>query len=103
MTSERVFLFQADRAASAGDVELVPPTWVTLRHLHGHGSTTDLLHAVSMREPRFYVTRRISIDPPTVAWHGDAAYDGGDPAVAGPRHRLTMDPSGWHFEEPETG
>lgn len=86
---------------AAGEVELVPPTWVTLRHLHGHPSTADLLNAIAAREPRFYVTRRIAVDPPTVAWHGDAGYDTGDASVPGPRHRLVMDPRGWHFEQPD--
>ena len=33
-----------------------------------------------------------------VLWSGDAGYEAGDPAVAGPRHRLVMSGAGWSFE-----
>ena len=33
-----------------------------------------------------------------VLWHGDAGYEAGDPAVAGPRHRLVMRGAAWTFE-----
>lgn len=83
---------------AAGDVELVPPTWVTLRHLCGHDDAGDLLARIAAREPRFYVTQRISADPMTVAWHGDEDY-AADPTPGG-RHRLIMQPGEWSFEEP---
>lgn len=84
----------------AGEVGLVPPTWITLRHLEGHGTAAAALAAIADREPPFYLTRQISQDPPTVAWHGDAGYDSGDLEAPGGRHRLTMLSSGWVFEEP---
>ena len=31
-------------------------------------------------------------------WDPDAAYDTGDLAAPGPRHRLVMDPAGWRYE-----
>ena len=31
-------------------------------------------------------------------WHGDVAYEGGDLAVAGGRHRLAMIDGGWRYE-----
>lgn len=85
---------------AAGEVELVPPTWITLRHLADFATTTDALSWISDREPPFYLTKSFKADAPTVAWHGDAGYDSGDASVAGPRHRLVMDPDGWLFEEP---
>ena len=56
------------------------------------------LAAIADREPPFYLTRQISTEPPTVAWHGDAAYDSGDLDAPGGRHRLTMLPGGWIFD-----
>jgi 8-oxo-dGTP pyrophosphatase MutT (NUDIX family) len=83
------------------EVELVPPTWVTLTHLSRYTSTAEALAAIASREPPFYMTRMIKADPPIVMWHGDAAYDSGTPDVPGPRHRLTMASTGWRFEEPD--
>lgn len=81
-----------------GDVSLVPPTWLTLRELAAFGSTDEALTSIAATEPVFYVTRQISQDPLTICWHGDAAYESGDPSTDGPRHRLAMPPEGWLFE-----
>lgn len=86
---------------AAGEVMLVPPTWVTLKHLSVFASTADALDAIGSREPRFYLTKMASKEPPVVMWHGDAGYDSGDLEADGPRHRLAMVPGGWHFEEPQ--
>lgn len=83
---------------AAGDVQLVPPTWLTLQELSTYDSTADALAAIAASEPDFYVTRQIKAASPTVCWHGDAAYESGDAEAAGPRHRLAMDPDGWTFE-----
>jgi 8-oxo-dGTP pyrophosphatase MutT (NUDIX family) len=83
-----------------GKVGLVPPTWITLRHLEGHATAAAAIGAIADREPPFYLTRQISTDPPTVAWHGDAAYETGDLDAPGGRHRLMMLDTGWVFEEP---
>lgn len=88
-----------DRHA-AGEVTLVPPTWVTLKHLSPFSTTDDALAAISRREPLFYLTKMARKDPPTVLWHGDVGYDTGDLDADGPRHRLVMRPGAWHFEEP---
>jgi len=83
-----------------GEVQLVPPTWITLKHVSAFATTADAIAAISDREPPFYLTRSVSSDPQTVVWHGDAAYDSGDLEAEGGRHRLTMSPGGWIFEEP---
>jgi len=85
---------------AAGEVELVPPTWITLTHLAPYVSTADALEAINDRTPPFYLTKMISNEPATVAWIGDAGYDTGDPHVPGPRHRLVMSPGNWQFSEP---
>ncbi|MGK0225293.1 MAG: NUDIX hydrolase [Acidimicrobiales bacterium] len=85
---------------AAGDVTLVPPTWVTLKHLAAFVTTQDALQAIADREPPFYLTKMVRKEPPTVMWHGDAGYEAADLDAPGPRHRLVMDPDGWVFEEP---
>jgi len=85
---------------ATGDVQLVPPTWVTLRHLASFSATSQALRAIADREPPFYLTKMARKEPPTVMWHGDAGYETGDLTADGPRHRLAMVPGAWSFEEP---
>ena len=61
-----------------GEVELVPPTWVTLKHLSIFGSTSEAIAAIADREPPFYLTRLVKGEAPIVMWHGDAGYEHGD-------------------------
>lgn len=84
-----------------GEVELVPPTWITLKHLSAYATTAEAVTAIAEREPPFYLTRMVKADPVVVMWHGDAAYETGDLDAPGGRHRLTMIPGAWSFEEPD--
>lgn len=85
---------------AAGEVELTPPTWVTLFELADHATVSDALAASAAATPRFYVTRLArGDDGPVAMWTGDAAYENRDLAAVGGRHRLTMRASGgWEFE-----
>ncbi len=90
-----------DRHA-AGDIEIVPPTFITLRELAGHATVDYALAAARTRSsdiPRY--ATRITMDggTPVSLWHGDAGYDTSDAGVPGPRHRLTMAKSGWRLEQ----
>lgn len=98
---DHVWVRPADALArhANGDVELVPPTWITLHHLAAFESIDAALTKTSAGEPPFYVTRLIPGEPRTVVWHEDAAHASGDPATPGGRHRLTMHPGGWLFEK----
>jgi 8-oxo-dGTP pyrophosphatase MutT (NUDIX family) len=89
----------AQAGRDAGEIELVPPTWMTLHYLAGFATTAALLQAVRARSPEFYVTRRIVGAPePVACWDGDAAIESGDLSSPGPRHRLWMAPGGWRLE-----
>lgn len=81
-----------------GEVELVPPTWITLRELATFSSTESALSGIADREPPFFLTKMGSQEPRTIMWHQDAAYASGDLDAPGPRHRLTMNPGEWHYE-----
>ena len=83
-----------------GEVDLVPPTWITLNHLAAFADAEAALEGIDEREPPFYLTRMLSQAPPTVAWHGDAGYHSGDLDAPGGRHRLTMEPGNWTLQEP---
>lgn len=83
-----------------GQIDLAPPTWVTLFHLSHYDSVDDLLQALCATPPRFYATHLAQRrDGTRVAmWHGDAGYAGWDADAPGERHRLVMSKGGFVFE-----
>jgi 8-oxo-dGTP pyrophosphatase MutT (NUDIX family) len=83
----------------AGEIELIPPTWMTLRLLTEHSSVDATLAAASAREPQIYVTHIVRVDGGIASiWQGDAAYEDGDTAKPGRRNRLLMLEDGWRVE-----
>lgn len=86
-----------------GEVELVPPTWITLNELAAYSSTESALAGIADREPPFFLTKLGRPGTEDVAgivmWHEDAAYESGDLDTPGARHRLTMVPGGWIYEK----
>lgn len=83
-----------------GEVDLAPPTFVTLTDLATHPDVDSALAAAAARAPLpRYSTRWSVIDDGAVAlWLGDAGYEANDPHAEGPRHRLWMLPQGWRLE-----
>ncbi len=82
-------------------IELVPPTFVTLHYLAMHESVGSALAGLVPAEgPRRYVTQIAkSDDGLVVMWEGDAGYPSRDASVAGPRHRLVMSKRGFSFDD----
>lgn len=85
---------------AAGEIDLAPPTWVTLYELARHARVDALLAHLDRTGPRYYATHLAKrADGTRVAmWHGDAGYDGWDADAEGARHRLVMSPGGFVFE-----
>ena len=83
-----------------GEIDLVPPTWVTLHHLSLYQPVDALLAALGSQDARFYETRAVKrADGVRVAlWAGDAGYEHWDADRQGPRHRLVMPEQGFTFE-----
>lgn len=87
------------RRRDAGEIQLVPPTIVTLHELAAHPDVDSVLAAASARQPFRYATKIVGIDEGVVAlWDGDAGYDSEDLSTPGPRHRLVMIDPEWRFE-----
>ncbi|MET0420786.1 MAG: NUDIX hydrolase [Acidimicrobiia bacterium] len=87
------------RRHASGELELLPPTWMTLDRLRGVDTVEAALAQARAARPTVYVTRVWRGDDRVAAtWDGDAAYDDGDLARPGPRHRLWLDADGWRFE-----
>ncbi|MEM9610617.1 MAG: NUDIX hydrolase [Actinomycetota bacterium] len=94
----------------AGELQLAPPTFVTLLQLAAHGS----VHAATAASPgeRFATQLVLGDDRRWCLWHGDVAYRD-DPSAAapapadlerpGPRHRLLLAESGWRYDRDVAG
>lgn len=85
---------------AAGEIDLVPPTWVTLYHLSRYSPTEAMLSHFRDNEAKVYSTRvaKNSAGDRVAMWHGDAGYDAWDADVDGHRHRLVMASGGFVFE-----
>ncbi len=84
---------------AAGEIELAPPTWVTLHQLAIHETVDGVLAAAAAATPERFLTMPARDGATTVlVWHGDAGYETGDASATGPRHRLIMEPGGWRYE-----
>jgi 8-oxo-dGTP pyrophosphatase MutT (NUDIX family) len=87
------------RRHAAGEISLLPPTWMTLVLLGDHTAVDDALARMDAEAPAVYQTRLGRQDGCLVAmWDGDAGYDTGEVDRPGPRHRLWLDDAGWRFE-----
>jgi 8-oxo-dGTP pyrophosphatase MutT (NUDIX family) len=90
---------EALRRRDAQEIELAPPTFVTLTELGGFGSVDRALVAARARTPERFTTRIAKAGGGVVAlWHGDAGYEAGDAELPGRRHRLWMLDAGWRYE-----
>lgn len=86
-------------AQRAGDIELPPPTFVTLVHLAAHGSTAEALTAIAAQRPETFRPRFCRVPGGACSlYEEDAGYATGDAERSGPRHRLWMLASGWRYE-----
>jgi len=86
-------------ARDAGEIELAPPTWVTLWRLASAETVADAVQMARESEPQRFVTHVYFPDGvPVAVWHDDVAYDDGNLEEPGPRHRLAMLPDGWRYE-----
>jgi 8-oxo-dGTP pyrophosphatase MutT (NUDIX family) len=90
---------EAMRRRDALEVELAPPTFVSLHTLAPHATVADAIEAVRVAETEHFTTRIGKTDAGLcVMWHGDAGYEAGDATLDGPRHRLWMADTGWRYE-----
>ena len=90
---------EAMRRRDAGEIELAPPTFVTLHQLAESDNVADALVAAGSGPVEYFSTRIVR--GPTgdlvAVWHGDVAYEGDELDVEGARHRLVMLPESWTY------
>lgn len=92
---------EALRRQAAKEIELAPPTFVTLTDLSRFDAVDAALADIRGRTPEHFQTRIGVIEGqgPVAMWHGDVGYEATDPTLDGPRHRLTMrKKSSWEYE-----
>ncbi len=85
---------------AGGEIDLAPPTWVTLHQMSRFSDVDAALARLRAIPPRVYETRIAKrADGIRVAmWRGDAGYETWSGDAPGERHRLTMSPGGFVFE-----
>ncbi|QFU75580.1 NUDIX domain-containing protein [Halioglobus maricola] len=85
---------------AAGDIELAPPTYVTLSLLARYTCVADAMASLEPMKPRHYVTKIVASGDDLVAmWEGDVGYESGDAQMSGVRHRLVMSKDGFELDE----
>lgn len=83
-----------------GEIDLAPPTWLTLHYLTQFNKVDQALEHFSRTKAKIYETRVVksSTGLRVALWHGDAGYESWDADVAGARHRLLLSKEGFVFE-----
>jgi 8-oxo-dGTP pyrophosphatase MutT (NUDIX family) len=90
---------EALAAQSRSEIELPPPTFVTLTQLRDERRAGDVLETLRRRPFQCYEPRLVIIPGGACTLYaGDAGYDTGDVECSGRRHRLWMLDSGWRYD-----
>ncbi|MET0390574.1 MAG: NUDIX hydrolase [Polyangiales bacterium] len=87
-------------ARARGELELPPPTFVTLSLLDGSRDLAEALRALHTA-PSSFVPAPIQVPTGIVyLYEGDAGYASQDPQQPGARHRLSTLSEGWRYDRP---
>jgi 8-oxo-dGTP pyrophosphatase MutT (NUDIX family) len=90
------------RKCRSGEIELIPPTWITLAQLSSFADSAGVLHSAATNAPPAFVTRlAVGAGGLYALYDGDAGYDDGDAERPGLRHRLFMGQDGWAYTRPD--
>jgi 8-oxo-dGTP pyrophosphatase MutT (NUDIX family) len=89
----------AMRRRNEGEIELIPPTFITLALLAPFATATEALEHYRNNSPEYFVTKFTRKDGYNVALYaGDAGYEAGDASLPGTRNRLLMGEGDWVYE-----
>lgn len=91
---------EAMRRRDALEIELSPPTWITLEQIARVTSAEEAVETLGKSGPEFFETKIAMLDDGEVIalYEEDAGYATNDPSLEGGRHRLVMAPTGWRYE-----
>ena len=86
-----------------GRIQLMPPTFVTLKELSRFDAAAAVLEYHRGSPPARYLPRIVMVPGGVCSlYSGDAGYETKDPDKPGSRHRFWMMESGWHYEKSDT-
>ncbi len=86
-------------AQHAGEIVLAPPTYITIHQMSAFADTGAALAELHAREVDVFCGRFVKCDEGAICLYGgDVAYAGGALEQEGPRHRISLLPSGWCYE-----
>ena len=89
----------AMRRRNEGEIELIPPTFITLALLAPFATAADALGHYRNNPPEYFVTRFTRADGYNIALYaGDAGYETADASVPGRRNRLFMGEGDWVYQ-----
>jgi len=89
----------AMRRRNEGEIELIPPTFITLALLAPFATATEALEHYRNNSPEYFVTKFTRKDGYNIALYaGDAGYEAGDASLPGTRNRLLMGEGDWVYE-----
>jgi 8-oxo-dGTP pyrophosphatase MutT (NUDIX family) len=89
----------AMRRRDAGEIELAPPTFVTLHKLSLSSDVAAAMADAAAMPVEFFTTHIVRTDSGELyaVWHGDVAYGDDDIDADGGRHRLAMIDGAWSY------
>jgi 8-oxo-dGTP pyrophosphatase MutT (NUDIX family) len=87
-------------AQARGEIELPPPTFVTIFGLAAHRNAAEALASLTEGGLRNFVPRICRVPGGACSlYEGDAGYETENAEIEGPRHRLWMMGSSWRYEK----
>jgi 8-oxo-dGTP pyrophosphatase MutT (NUDIX family) len=82
----------------AGELGMLPPTYVTLCGLARYDSVAQMVaEERDSAAPEVFPVFAREGKQPTVMFRGDAGYESGDISAPGPRHRATLSDKHWEY------
>jgi len=89
---------EALAAHREGELDVLPPTMITLRLLARYGSVADFVQAAgAWPVPEIFPVLCKTPAGPVSMYPGDAGYAAADPALPGPRHRSVFTDNHWVY------
>lgn len=90
---------EALAAHRSGEIDLPPPTFITLLELSKFDRAASAIEFVATEPVRTFLPRVGFMADGTACtlYSEDAAYESGDLDAPGPRHRLVLAPQGWRY------
>ena len=89
---------RAIAAHRIGELNMMPPTFAALYEMNACNSINEIMALYRARPLLEIRPRRIKTETgPVILYPGDAGYECGDTAAAGPRHRMLFESDGMHY------